>query len=213
MTAKEEVKETKRKRREWAIALDYDDTVVDFLGHLCSWHNHLHGTAISKNDIPAWNFSGLDVRDTKGNQVTGEDLMKTFTDYEGDGLYACLPALPNALKAMNLFKRMGYKIVVITARKEQFRRATEMNAWNQNFPIDEVVFSSDKVGSLRELNKRYNIKAFCDDKLVTVEDIYNRCNIDKVFLMTQAHNKNIEIADGIIRVNDLVECVRYLDEA
>jgi 5'(3')-deoxyribonucleotidase len=200
-----------KKRRQPAIAFDLDDTIVDFLGFLCRLHNHLHDTCINPCDIKCWDFKEMRVEDARGNVVVGSDLEKTFKDFENDGLYSSLPVLPDARNALTLFQKLGYKIIIITARKDSFQKQTLLNLFHQRIPHDEIHFSYDKVKTLRELSSKYNIKGFMDDKASTVEDVFNRCNIEHVFLIAQSHNRESEIED-VVRVNNLFECVRYFKE-
>ena len=41
----------KRKRKQKAIVVDYDDTVVDFMGFLCHLYNVKNSTCVSPNDL------------------------------------------------------------------------------------------------------------------------------------------------------------------
>lgn len=209
------VKDTpiKRKRRPYAIVLDYDDTVVNFIGFLCTIHNHINGTCITGRDIINWGFKDINMKDARGNTVTGADLDKTFKDWESNGLYASLPAFKDARRAIELMRKLGYKIIIVTARDEKYRKETELNAMHQHIHYDELHFSQDKVKTIRELNKTYNIKMFADDKAVTVLDIADKCRIKYTFIIDQEHNKYIDDdEEDIIRIKDIMEAIRYLPD-
>jgi len=206
---KEESK--KRKRRPYAVVLDYDDTCVDFIGFLCTLHNHLHGTCMTRRDVVNWCFSDIDMKDARGHTVTGAEFNSTFKEWENDGLYASLPALKDARRAIDLMKTLGYKVIILTARDEKYRKQTELNAMHQHLKYDELHFSNDKVKTIRELSKVYNIKMFADDKASTVISIAEKCKVKHVFLIDQEHNSDID-DDDIVRVKDIMETIRYLPD-
>lgn len=195
-----------------AIVLDMDDTIVAFSEFLCRLHNSLNNTCITIKDLTSWDFGDVDMKDAQGNQVTGKDLMKTFHDYESHGLYAALPVIKDARFAIQLMQSLNYKVIIVTARKEEFQTQTILNTIHQKIPYDKLIFSSDKVKTIKELNKKYHIRAFADDKLSTVEAVSEGCKVDQCFLIDMPHNQNCSDED-IIRVDTLFEVVRYLKQA
>ncbi len=205
--------EKKYKRRPHAIVLDYDDTVVDFIGFLCMVHNHLHGTCMTRRDVINWGFKDINMEDARGQAVTGAEFNQTFKDWEPHGLYASLPAFKDARRAIDLMRKMGYKIIIMTARGEKYRQETELNAMHQGITYDELRFSDDKVKTIRELSKTYNIKMFADDKADTVLRVAEKCKVKHVFIIDQEHNKDIDEDEDIIRVRDIMEAIRYLPDA
>jgi len=206
-------KEHKRKRRPYAIVLDYDDTVVDFIGFLCMVHNSIHGTCMTRRDVINWGFKDINMKDARGNTVTGAEFTKTFEEWEENGLYAALPAFKDARRAVDIMRKMGYKIIILTARDEKYRKQTELNAMHQHIYYDELHFSDDKVKTIRELSKTYNIKMFADDKAETVLKIVEKCKVKHVFIIDQEHNKDIDDdEEDIIRVRDIMEAIRYLPD-
>lgn len=203
----------KRKYKPKAVVVDYDDTVVDFTGFLCYLHNKKHGTTIGTSDITDWDFTNLSVKDVRGNVVLGSELKETFKYYEEDGLYAALPVIKESKFALELIKKLGYHIIVLTARPEKFKKQTEMNLIMRDVPYDELYFDWDKVKKIKEFSKLYNIVLFADDKLTTVESVSDNCRVKYNFLIDKPHNKcdNID-NDELIRIADLLEAVRYLKE-
>jgi uncharacterized HAD superfamily protein len=154
------------------------------------------------------------MNDARGNTVTGAEFNQTFQDWEANGLYASLPAFKDAKRAINLMRKMGYKIIIMTARGEKYRKETELNAMHQGIVYDELHFSDDKVKTIRELSKQYNIKMFADDKADTVLRVAEKCKVKHVFIIDQEHNKGVEEDDDdIIRVRDIMEAIRYLPDA
>lgn len=209
-----EILKKKYIRKEKAIVVDYDDTVVGFLQSLCKAHNKKYGTCISHNDLKSWDFDDVDITDARGNRVTGKDLRETFQIYEENGMYAALKPLDYAKYALDTAHEIGYKVIIVTARKEKFRVATEYNLNDQDIYYDELYFSSDKVKTIKQLSKTYNIVMFADDKTSTVVNIAENCRgVKSVFLINKAHNKGDEFdEESIKRANDLMDCVKELKQ-
>ncbi|HLD91590.1 MAG TPA: hypothetical protein VI911_11385 [Patescibacteria group bacterium] len=201
----------KSPKKDKAIVVDYDDTVVGFLQALCKAHNKKYGTCVSHNDIKTWNFDDLDITDARGNRVTGADLRATFKLYEENGMYAALKPLDYAKYTLDTAHEIGYKVIIVTARNEKFRVATEYNLADQDIYCDELYFSNDKVKTIKDLAKKYQIVMFADDKASTVQDVAENCRVKNVFLITKAHNRSCEVDEEIIkRANDLMDCLKEL---
>ena len=203
----------KRKRKHKAIVVDYDDTVVDFMGFLCHLYNVKNGTCISPNDLKEWDFKDVEVKDARGNVVKGEKLRKMFKDYENQGLYAALPIIEESRRALDMAAKLGYKIIILTARDGQFKAQTEINLIRNNIPYNELIFDWDKVKIINDLKKSYKIAFFADDKFDTVKKVADSCDLDYNFLVEKAHNRDIDLSEEdetILRIRDLFETVRYL---
>ena len=218
----EEIKK-KRQIKPKAVVLDLDDTIVDFLGFLCSLHNKKNGTCIIPNDISEWNFTSLSVTDVRGNTVSGDELRNTFKEYEPEGMYVGLELIKDSDFALEIMKQLGYKIIILTARSSKFGKQTELNLIRNKIHkyIDEIYFKPEtvkegedfKVNKIKELSKTYNVQLFADDRGETIRAVYENCNVNRVFLIEKPHNSGFEIVDdGIIKVKDLMETVRYLKE-
>jgi len=203
----------KYARKPKAIVVDLDDTVVGFLQALCKSHNKKYGTCVSHNDIQSWDFEDVDITDARGNRVTGADLIGTFKLYEDNGMYAALKPLDYAKYALDTAHEIGYSVIIVTARNEKYRIATEYNLNDQDIYYDELYFSADKVKTLKELSKKYNLVMFADDKLATVNAIAENCRVKNVFLINKGHNKNYELEDEVVkRADDLMDCLKELKQ-
>jgi uncharacterized HAD superfamily protein len=206
-----------RKVKKKAIVLDIDDTIVQFCSFLCFLHNNLHGTSVSHHDLKQWSFDGLDIKDVRGNRVTGKELKKTFRLYEPDGLYSILPVIKDARFAIKIMKELGYKIILMTARKKEFQRQTILNLVAHNIQYDEVYFtpSHDKAKKIQNISKKYNVVMFADDRYETVKDVNDKCKIEHLFLVNMPYNNAIELdpsTDRIQRINNLFEAIRHLED-
>ena len=198
-----------RKRKPYAVVLDADDVVFDFIGGLCQLYNKHHGTALSPSDLTEWDWKNLDFKDARGNVVRGVELRKEFEEYE-NGIYVGLEPVPYAIQALNLIRKLGYKIFIITARHCSFGKHTELSLMFKGIPHDEVFHKEDmsieaekyKVAKIDELSKSHNIALFADDKLSTAQAVASNCKVDRVYLVNRPHNKNMEAGEDVTRIND-----------
>lgn len=209
MSRKKKNKKKDLKTKIPAVVFDYDDTIVSFSTFVFRYHNWKHGTCAHPSDMKKWNFEDLTMKDMAGNVVTGEDIRNTFQQLEHIGLYASLPVIKVAREAIDQLRIMGYKIIIVTARKLKFREETELNAFHQKVKYDELIFSNDKVATIKKLSKKYHIEAFADDRGLTVKNVAEQTSIPKVFLIDQSHNKDTS-GENIIRINDLSESIRHI---
>lgn len=202
------------KRKEKVVVVDYDDTCVDFIGFLCRLHNKLYKTCVTPSDFKAYDFDLIEIKDARNNVVKGDEIRKTFLEYETEGLYAALPILPEARHALKFIKSLGYKVIILTARKPEYEKQTMMNILHNNIPFDEVIFcpSELKAKKIRQLSRTYNIQMFADDKASTIKDVSVNTNIKNVVCVNQAHNMSEDFDNDVIRVDSLFEAVRYLKD-
>ena len=198
-----------RKRKEKIIILDFDDTISAFLSALCSLHNSFYGTSVTANDIKEWNFDSLNFTDMNGKTVKGKELRKTFLDYE-DGIYGVMKPFHNSIQALEQIRSLGYKIFIMTARKKMFERQTDVNIRANGIPCDQLMFIKDKARKIKELQEKYDVVVFADDKASTCESVKKKCDVDNVFIVNQAHNIDSELKEEVVRVTSLMEIVRHL---
>lgn len=199
--------------KEKTVVLDCDDVIVDFVGYVCTLHNKQHKTTWTKYDLKEYN---LPIR-SEATNIEGDMVSKgpfrTFKEYENHGLYGVLPVFEESRQAMQLLKMLNYKIIVLTARDPKFKKVTELFMLHQNLPYDELFFSKDKATLLNELNEKYDIVAFVDDKTETILSVKEKCNIKNVCLMDQPQNRKDKVGNkGIERINSLIELVNILRE-
>jgi len=200
--------------KEKVVCLDLDDAIVGFLPMLCLIYNKLNGTCIAPMDFKEYDLEILEMKDANGNVVLGKGIKDIFKEFEDHGLYASLDVLPEASHALNLIKKLGYKIFFITAREERFEKQTKLNLLKNHIEYDRLFFvkSCDKAKIIRKIAKEYQVIMFFDDRLSTVVDVFENTNTKHVFLKEMPHNKHQEIDAGIIRVSGLFDTVRYLKD-
>lgn len=195
-----------------AVVLDIDDTIVDFIGFLCYLYNVKHNTTVSPVDLKNWDMVGTKVEDAQGKIVKGEELRVFFRDLEPHGLYAAIPAIKESVLAVELMRRLGYKIILLTARDEKFLKDSEINLIVNRIPYDEIIFDHDKAKQINRLAKKHSIAMFVDDNTKHVTNVFDTDKVEVVYLVNRPHNNSTELPEGIVRINDLLEIVRTLPE-
>lgn len=200
-----------RKKKEKVIVIDGDDVIWDFTGTTTLLTNLTYGTCITPEQVNVWDYNGLELIDALGNRVTGEMLLNVYKTYENHGLYSVLSLKPFAKFAIELMKKSGYLVYILTARDEKFRKETELQIMLGGLSIDKIIFNWDKVIELNRLSKTYKVVCMVDDKSSTCTAISEKCKVGKVFLMNAPTNKDFDESDtDIIRVNDLLDVVKNI---
>lgn len=194
------------------IVLDIDDVMFRFIPFLCFLYNNKHSTTITESDITSWNFYDTKVEDAQGQITKGAQLRKFFKEYENAGIYAALPPIRMSIQSIELIKRLGYKVIFLTARSSNFKKDTEISFALHKLPYDEIIFDADKPKQINRLARKHNIVAFVDDRYKHVIDVFNTDKVQTCYLMNKPNNLTEEVSDDIIRVNDLLEVVRQLKD-
>lgn len=203
----------KRVVKPKAVVIDLDGVVGDFLFTLTWLHNKLYKTSVSHNDIKTYNFVDLKITDARGITVTGDQLHTTFREWEPHGIYSTMPLLPHAKEALVIIRALGYKILFMTAREEQFKKQTELWLHSNDLPYDELFFEREKAKKIRNLSKTYNVQAFMDDHVENAIDVAEKTNVNSVFLIESPITRDKEFEnEDFEKVNDLFEATRYLKE-
>ena len=147
-----------------ACVFDIDDTLLDFVSHLCTIHNNIHGTEYSVEDLTEWKLP--------------EPLRETFAEYE-NWIYTSLPIFPKVIKKIHDLRIANYKIILMTARDVEFKKHTIFNLALNGIKYDELHFNKNKSLKINRLSEKYDIHVFADDKLDTV----NKVKRDTEYLM------------------------------
>ena len=174
------------------IVLDIDDTLVCFLSHLIDIHNNLPGVAnkYSREDIEGWSLP--------------DDLKDTFKEYE-NWVYVSAPALPKVKNKIKQLKKSGYGIILMTARDESFKKHTIFNLSFNKIEYDMLFFNKNKSLKINRLSEDYNIEIFADDRASTVNKVRENTNVPNVYLINMPSNRNIELLEGVTRINNIHE--------
>jgi uncharacterized HAD superfamily protein len=164
---------------------DIDDSTSDFLGNLLHVHKSIFGGKHTRNDFANWKIP--------------DDLYKTFKDYEYE-IYLTQKILPKVKKKLDDFRKRDYKVMLMTARDETFRKATVFNLAINNIKYDALFFNKNKSLKLNRLMNRFNIEIFADDKLETVNKVAKNTKVKDVYLITRAYNRNLNTESRVKRI-------------
>lgn len=173
-----------------ACVLDLDDTCFSFISHTCFMHYWLTGETYKEEDLSSWSLPA--------------PLNKTFLDYE-NWIYISQPIFPKVISTINKLRAAGYKIILMTARPESFKKHTEFNLAFNKLKYDELYFNKNKSLKINRLAEKYDIQIFCDDKLDTVNKVKRETAVPHVYLINAPSNKNSDVEEGVVRINNLHE--------
>jgi phosphoglycolate phosphatase-like HAD superfamily hydrolase len=191
------------------VIVDYDDVCAPFIEPLAQTHNWLRGTFLSASDFKTWNFNDMEIIDVHGNTTRGNEIYATMKEYELE-IYSSMEPYSDTRFALETIRAIGYKVIILTARPEQFRKQTLFNINKNKLSFDEVIFDWDKAKVIQELSKTHCVKLFVDDNSATIQAVWEKCKVDTVCLMERKHNSDAELDDEIKRVGSLIDCVKYL---
>lgn len=195
--------------KEKICLLDIDEVCFDYLGGLLGLHNKLHGTTISKQDLTTWDIDNLLITNSRGKVTLGSEIRATMNKYENHGLLASLEPLPFAKEAIDIMGEFGYKVILLTARKQEFQTQTIISLLKHNIKHDALIFHTDKKWAITELFKTYEIELYVDDRSKYIYEVAD-FPINNVCILTQAHNQNDVFPPHIKRVGDLMGAVSLL---
>ena len=187
------------KQKQVVSIFDLDDSIQLFTDTLIYLSNTISGTIISPEDVGTWDLP--------------KELEDVYKRFEKCGLYAVLPMSPFAIETLTFLRTVkSHKIVLLTARPENYGEATYLNLLLNKVPFDELIFNKNKVEAIKKLSKKYHISLFADDKLETIQRVYTNCNVDTVCLIDRKHNRVEDLDPDIKRITNLLETLKYIKE-
>lgn len=179
--------------KDKAVVLDIDDTLFNFVGHLLHCYNICKGQNIKDEDLTTWTLP--------------EEVTRFFLDNEFE-LYTSQPVFPLVRNAINRLKEANYKIILMTARDIKFLKQTEFSLKINSVHYDLLLFNKNKALKINRLSEAYDIVAFADDKLSTIEKVKKETKVPNVYLISMPSNRNAELGEGIKRINSIIEIVK-----
>lgn len=197
-----------RQKKPACLAIDVDDSSMDFQGLLCRLMTNKSGVHVLPEDLKGWSWENIIIKNNTGT-ITGEDLRALFEKYEYE-IYSAMLPFRYSRKALMAIKTDGYKIVFLTARPEKFRKVTKFSLMLHDLPYDKLVMNADKVAAIKELKKTYRVAAFIDDRAETVQAVADNCRIRKIFLIERGRVEDEEIDEGVYKIKDLIQVMRHI---
>jgi hypothetical protein len=182
------------------LMLDLDGVVADFRRGFMQW---LSGT-------PWQDILTLDERDIGlhmdiNNGWNYHSYHQAKIEFERDGGYATLPSIPRIKKCVNALHRVGWYIIVYTARPYRTYKRIWSDTWlwlkKHDIEADELHFGYDeRVIAASSYSEENHVVALEDDP--TLVKRYVGCNIP-VLLCPQPYNQNIFLNSNYLRlIND-----------
>ena len=180
--------------------IDLDDVSFDFTPAFGNWLRDKLNITYNDHDVVDYRW----YRCIPG--MSENDFYKELENFADAGMYAKIPIVAGAVRAINLIREHGHKIWFVTARHAYAKRDT-LAAVKNAFGIHEkqIVFSRGpdfKAEAVRLLN----IDVFIEDGPHYAESIANNTQA-LVYLMDKPYNKNVE-HQKIIRVSSWDEVLQ-----
>ncbi|TDL28872.1 hypothetical protein BD410DRAFT_781431 [Rickenella mellea] len=122
------------------IAVDLDDVLAQTNRAVAEWHNETHGTSMTLDDFHYYHYYKNPGWGTK------KDTSEKVKEFYRTNIMKPIP-VPGALEGVQELRRMGYTLVIVTARHEDEKPMT-LDWVNKYFPdiFDDVKFT----GAFRE---------------------------------------------------------------
>lgn len=187
------------------IAIDIDDTLVDFMTSLIEFHNEKYNTSLTRDQFSSYNFWEI-----WGG--TMEEARQKVKDYRETHYYNNLQPVLGVVESINFLKKK-HGLIIITSRS--ITKGTK--EWiNKYFPdmFSEIYFSYNsyiKSGSGKtkaDICKELNVDFLIDDSLEYAKECSEKGV--KVLLLDQPWNQCEELPKNIIRVNNWKEVLKNI---
>jgi len=185
------------------IGIDLDGCVADYVTGFRDYVRQQGYTM--RTSVPlAYNFAeAFDI-----DQHTLEQLKEAF---EESGGFITLPIYPRAAEILRKLQRLGYKIVIITSRRQTraHRIFYDTSEWLKTYgiPYDMLLFSRDKSDALRRNIYPAKCLFFVEDHDKYAFELAS--DGTPVLLLEQPYNGNLK-HPNIARVQDWDEIYRTI---
>ncbi len=133
-----------------------------------------------------------------------DSVIEEFLNKNKDKIFSSVPPYREAIDFLKNLKNQGHKIILITARHEEFRETTEKWLNRNNIPYDKLYHDEDKA----PLALNENLKIFIDDHLDNVKEIKS-AGIPAL-LFTRDHNLNATENEYTARVDNWQDIKEYI---
>jgi len=188
------------------IAFDIDGVLADFMGPMLEILNHRHSKLITKEDCV--DYTPTTKEGHPDTHITNQEWSSTFTWFEDAGGYAVLKPLEHAVQVINRLYDVGHNIYLVTARKSEFRKSTELFLIINKVKYHKLHMTTKGKGSIL---KKLEVDVFVDDHPNNIMDGL-KVGIKDSILMTAPFNESWKNADKAVeRVNNLVEVERIIE--
>ena len=183
------------------FVFDLDDTLCD----TDSYSEEFILDFFKKNNLPFKQIAKV-VRYAEAKFNWDSETALSWYKTYGDEMMLNFPIKENALKFLNQLKKNGHKIIIATARANDWHNNPEeiTKAWleNNKVPYDKLYIGrADK----EVICKDENADVFVDDDIKITERVASHNKNMKVFLASTPYNKTQEISEIVTRIETLQE--------
>lgn len=188
---------------EKIIGIDLDEVLSETVETMLKSHdNMINGIPIYKEDISDYYIFNI-----KKYKLSQEDAVRYFRNfYDQTQSNDDIPAIKGSVDWLKRLKKNWWKIVIVTARREEIRDIT-ISRLDHHFPWlwDDILFAShftDKQINKSELCKQHWINIMIEDNMDYAIEMAN-AGI-KMYLIDRPWNQkfNPEIHKGITKFYD-----------
>ncbi len=146
------------------LGIDFDDVLIDFVGHLTYFHNTTYGTSHSKETTTTWNLHEV-------WSISEEDAIKRTNDFLLSEDHKNIIPIEGAQETLTRLHEK-FELIIITARdKNLSEKAFHLIEKHFGSIFSEVHFlydNGEKKNSKGALAKNLGIDFFIDDSVTNV---------------------------------------------
>ena len=185
------------------IVFDLDDTVVDTDGYSEKYILNF----IKENNLPYKMISKVARFAEKKFDWDNETALKWYKEY-GDQMMLEFPLKDGAKEIINELYDLGHTIVIATARATDWHTDPEVitKKWLEN---NGLKYSKLYIGRIdkEKICEEENADVFIDDDIKITGRVaeYFRKTGGKACLFNTDYNKELDVSEGVIRVNSFKE--------
>ena len=145
------------------VALDADGVLLDHhAGYRDAWARAFGEPPALRDRNAYWPMDRWEVR-----RLVDQELAQFRACFD-EGFWSTIPAIEGAVDACHALRNAGFHLVCVSAVHAEFRDARLRNLQDAGFPIEDVIATSNEIGSespKAEAIRSLNPVAFVDDYL------------------------------------------------
>ncbi len=200
---------SKYYRIKYHIALDLDDTILDFVNHVCSVLRMEYGVDLTpEDDIIEWNLNKV------LDKIVGENWWNWWK--ERDWLWALAPAVPGAIGSIRTLHRSGHYLEIVTSKPEWARAQTWRWIGKWRPEVDRITIVPFEVNARVGKHEVSQATLLVDDKPSTCYDWIADAPWRRAILFDRPHNAKAPMGDirQMLRANgwqEVIACIHKLE--
>lgn len=189
------------------IGIDIDGVLANFFDAYVSYHNKIHNTSFSIQDMQRyslWKNRGWDLPESE----TQEEILSFYNDHAFENI----PVVEGAREGILELSRRGHEMSLISARPDFLEEKTFVWVGRNFLDVFENIYFTNFLGTS---NGNKSEVCFKSGHGTLIEDHLNYANECaekdiKVFLLNQPYNQCDSLHSNIIRVNGWQDLTGYL---